>query len=66
MSASPATTPDAVTLLRVPEAAARARSHPRTIARWIREGRLPALRAGSRYLIEPEALERFLREGGRP
>ena len=41
-------------------------THPQTVQRWIREGRLDAYRVGDRILrITPEALEAFLRERGR-
>lgn len=41
-------------------------THPQTIQRWIRDGRLDAYRVGDRILrITPEALEAFLRERGR-
>ena len=52
-------------LLTLREAGEVARSHPRTVRRWIAEGRLPALRAGGRHLVEREALEAFLRGGAR-
>jgi len=37
-----------------------------TLRRWIREGRLPAVRLGRRVLLRPEALERFVRAAERP
>ena len=33
---------------------------PRTITRWIRQGRLPFVRFGRRYLVPVKAYKRFL------
>ncbi len=42
----------ATTMLTVPEAARRARRHPETIRRWIREGRLRAHKVGTQHVIQ--------------
>ena len=36
--------------------------HERSISRWIKEGKLPAVRIGNRYRVSHEDLERFLEE----
>lgn len=36
----------------------------RTVYRWIREGKLEALKAGSQWRIEESALEEFLSQKG--
>lgn len=36
--------------------------HRRSITRWIREGRLTAVRIGGQYRISKQDLERFLEE----
>jgi excisionase family DNA binding protein len=43
--------------LTVPEAARRAGRNPETIRRWIREGKLPARKAGTQHLIDERDLE---------
>ncbi len=43
-------------MLTVPEAARRARRHPETIRRWIREGRLRAHKVGTQHVIEADDL----------
>ena len=48
------------------EAARHARVSPRTIRRWLDEGRLRAHRAGRKLLIRRCDLEALLRDGGRP
>lgn len=48
--------------LTVPEAARRARRNPETVRRWLREGRLPATRVGTQWLIDEWELSVFLGE----
>lgn len=36
--------------------------HERTISRWIKDGRLPAIRLGNRYRISRQDLEKFLQD----
>jgi excisionase family DNA binding protein len=48
------------------EAARRLGVSPRTIQRWLRDGRLPAVRIGSRLKVSPAALERMREAPGRP
>ncbi len=43
------------------EAAERLRRKPRTIQRWIREGKLPATKYGNEYLITEADLESFVK-----
>jgi len=52
-------------LLTVIEAAEYMRVHPRTVRRWVREGRLDCLRAGNRILFEPRSLARWLQGAGK-
>lgn len=47
-------------LLTVDEVAARCKVTPETVRGWIHSKRLAAKRAGSRYLVAPAELERFL------
>ena len=50
-----------VRLLTVPEVAAWARVHPKTVYRWIKDGRLNALRLGNRtYRITEPDVKQFL------
>lgn len=42
------------------EAAQKLRVAPCTVTRLIRSGQLPALRAGRRWLIDPQQLDRWL------
>ena len=50
-------------LLTVPEVAEWARVHPKTVYRWIKEGRLEAIQFGPRTLRIPEdAVRQFLRQ----
>ena len=51
-------------MLTVPEAARRAGRNPETIRRWIREGKLPASKAGTQHLIDPAALDAKLGGAG--
>ena len=52
-------------LLTVPEVAEWARVHPKTVYRWIREGRLEAIQFGPRTFRVPEdAIVQFLRQAG--
>ncbi len=54
-----------VPLLTVAEVADWAKVSPKTIYRWIEEGRLEAIRFGDRtYRIPVPSLERYLREQG--
>lgn len=48
--------------LTVSEAATRARRHPETIRRWVREGKLPATRAGTQFVIDDRDLAILLGE----
>lgn len=51
-------------LLTVEEGAAYAKIAPKTLRKWLRNGRLPGLRAGRHWRVEKRALQRFLREQG--
>ena len=52
-------------LLTVPEVAEWARVHPKTVYRWIREGKLEAIEFGPRTFRVPEdAIGQFLRQTG--
>ena len=52
-------------LLTVLEVAEWARVHPKTVYRWIREGRLEAIQFGPRTFRVPEdAIAQFLRQTG--
>ena len=52
-------------LLTVPEVAEWARVHPKTVYRWIKEGRLEAIQFGPRtYRIPEDAVSQFLRQVG--
>ena len=52
-------------LLTVPEVAEWARVHPKTVYRWIREGRLEAIQFGPRTFRVPEdAIVQFLHQAG--
>jgi excisionase family DNA binding protein len=44
-------------MLTVPEAAKRTGRDPETIRRWIRAGRLPALKVGTQHVIEEDDLD---------
>lgn len=48
--------------LTVPEVARRARRNPETVRRWLREGKLPATRVGTQWLIDEWELAVFLGE----
>jgi excisionase family DNA binding protein len=47
-------------MITVPEAAKRARKDPETIRRWIRQGRLKAIKIGTQHVIEESDLEEVL------
>ncbi|MGD0153295.1 MAG: helix-turn-helix domain-containing protein [Thermacetogeniaceae bacterium] len=49
-------------LLTVNEAADFLRVQPRTIRKWLREGKLLALKAGRLWRIEVDALSAFVKE----
>lgn len=51
---------DAPRLLTVRETAIATRAHQNTVLRWIRIGKLPAVRIGRKHLIDREDLERML------
>ncbi len=52
-------------LLTVKEAAAYMRVHPRTLRRWVLEGRLDCLRAGNHIRFDPRSLARWLEGAGK-
>ena len=61
----PPVTWNARNLLTVPEVAEWARVHPKTVYRWIREGRLEAIQFGPRTFRVPEdAIGKFLNKNG--
>jgi len=49
--------------LTVPEAARRTGKNPETIRRWIREGKLRAMKVGTQHLIEAMDLAAMVRQG---
>ena len=52
-------------LLTVPEVAGWARVHPKTVYRWISDGKLEAIQFGPRtYRIPEDAVSKFLRKLG--
>ena len=52
-------------LLTVPEVAEWARVHPKTVYRWIKDGRLEAIQFGPRtFRILEDAVVQFLRQTG--
>ena len=52
-------------LLTVPEVAEWARVHPKTVYRWIKEGRLEAIQFGPRtFRIPEDAVSQFLHQVG--
>ena len=56
-------------LLTVAEVAERLRTHPETVRRWMREGRLRGVRLGGPKLgwrVAEAELERFLTDAGAP
>ncbi|MEK7288360.1 MAG: helix-turn-helix domain-containing protein [Elusimicrobiota bacterium] len=55
--------PGPTSLLTVEEVAERLKLAPFTVRKWVRLGRLPALRLGDRSIrFMPEAVERWVRE----
>ncbi len=50
-------------MLTVPEAARRVARNPETVRRWIREGKLPAERIGTQWIIEDEDLDAIMNGG---
>lgn len=48
----------------VKEAADYLRANPQTVLRWVREGRLQALRSGRQTVFTEESLRRFLEPVG--
>ncbi|CAN5521606.1 hypothetical protein BH20ACT18_BH20ACT18_04690 [soil metagenome] len=50
-------------MLTVPEAARRVARNPETIRRWIREGKLPAERIGTQWIIEEDDLDVVMNGG---
>lgn len=51
-------------MLTVPEAARRAGRNPETIRRWIREGKLPSRRIGTRHVLDEADLADILEVSG--
>jgi excisionase family DNA binding protein len=51
-------------LFRTDEAAAYLRVDVQTVRRWVKEGRLPALKAGHQLVYTEEALKAFLEPAG--
>lgn len=51
--------------LTVPQAARRVRRNPETVRRWIREGRLPAIRIGTQHIIDERDLDAMADRGAR-
>lgn len=49
-------------MLTVAQVAERLSVTPKTVTRWIEQGKLPALRFGKIYRIEPEKLEKFIED----
>mgnify|MGYP003688436779 CR=1 FL=1 len=49
------------TLLTVADVAARMRVDPVTVRRWINDEKLPAIKIGRTYRIEPDALRTMVR-----
>ena len=47
------------TYFKLRDAAERYGKHPRTLTRWIKSGKLQAIRPGHEYLISEEELERL-------
>lgn len=58
---SPMPSKETPKLLTVPAVAARLQVNPATVRRWIGDGRLPALRVGRDYRVEPADLDELLR-----
>lgn len=53
-------------MLTVPEAARRTGRDPETIRRWIRSGRLRALKVGTQHVIDDDDLEALIGEASLP
>jgi excisionase family DNA binding protein len=53
------------TLLDIPTVRHELSAGDSTVRRWIREGRLPAVRLGRRVLVRREALDEFVCAGAR-
>jgi excisionase family DNA binding protein len=51
-----------VLMLTVAQAADRIGRSPETVRRWIRSGKLPAKRVGTRHAIEPRELDQIANE----
>jgi excisionase family DNA binding protein len=52
-----------VTLLTPDEVAERLAVSPKIVRQWLRDGKLPGIRLGRLWRVNPDALERVLREG---
>jgi excisionase family DNA binding protein len=62
---SPPGTWNSRNLLTVPEVAEWVRVHPKTVYRWIRQGKLEAIQFGPRtFRIPEDAVSKFIRAGG--
>ena len=53
-------------LLTLEEAARRLHTSKFSIRRWIREGKLPGIRIGQEWRVDPADLEEFIRQGRKP
>ena len=53
-------------MLTVPEAARRAGKDPETVRRWIRSGRLRAIKVGTQHVIEEADLEPLIKSNTLP
>ncbi len=50
--------------LTIPEAGAELKLHPATLRRWVKDGRLQAVRAGRTWRVRRSDLDRALRHAG--